>query len=242
MNRWIFILILAVGGVLAFRYVQLKHATPTAQVPATPTPAPKKQWTPDDIAKDPQGYLVWSDQQVQAQIAEHQKKLDALAARRQDVVTRQQALNDDIASVQNIHDRLQTAYDRANDEDRWPVRMAGRTFERAKAQAILAQTQSWVSDRQPLSDEYAQALKKMDDSAGVLKDDIASLGQLREKLALDLEKVRLNQGMEELDQLRKNETQLASMSQSLSKMSDDQVATLPRADQTTRVDIDSLLK
>jgi hypothetical protein len=120
--------------------------------------------------------------------------------------------------------------------------MAGRTFERAKAQAILAQTDSWVKDRQPLSNEYAQALQKMDDSAGVLKDDISSLGHLREKLALDLEKVRLNQGMEELDQLRKNETQLASMSQSLSKMSDDQVASLPRADQTTRVDIDSLLK
>ncbi len=70
-----------------------------------------------------------------------------------------------------------------------------------------------------------------------------NLASLRDKLALDLERVKLNQGMAELDTLRKTETQLASMSAALSKMSDDQAApVLSTAAKTSHVDIDSLLK
>ncbi len=106
----------------------------------------------------------------------------------------------------------------------------------------MAQIDEWLKDRDPLVDAYASSLKKMDDSAATLQDDLRSLGRLREKLALDLERVKLNQGMAELDTLRKTESQLASMSQSLSKMSEDQAPVLPTASKTSRVDIDSLLK
>lgn len=222
------------------RMVQTTTHKPGIAAPAQP--GPTKQWTPEEIAKNPQSYLVWSDQQVQSQIAERERRLNALNATRQDVVTRQQTLADKMQEVVNFRSRLQTAYNRAEDEDRWPVRMAGRTFERAKAIDILSQTQSWLDDRKPLADAYVSSLKKMDDSANAYQDDMRNLGQLREKLALDLERVKLNQGMAELDQLRKTETQLASMSAALSKMSEDQAPVLTVAGKTSRVDIDSLMK
>jgi len=205
-------------------------------------PSQKKSWTPEEIAKDPPGYLVWSDQQIQAQIAEREKRLNSLNQTRKDVVAKQSALTTKMEEVVNFRKRLQTAYQRAEDEDRWPVRMAGRTFERAKANEILAQTDEWLKDRDPLADAYEASLKKMDDSATALQDDLKNLGRLREKLALDLERVKLNQGMAELDQLRKTETQLASMSQALSQMSEEQAPVLPTAAKTSRVDIDSLMK
>jgi hypothetical protein len=165
MKRLLLILVLAVGGGLAFRAYQVQHVATVAK-PAAPAPAPaSKQWTPEEIAKDPAAYLVWSDQQVQAQIAEREKRLNTLAASRQDIVNRQQALTSKIDEVNNFRTRLTQAYQRSEDEDRWPVRMAGRTFERAKVQDLLSQTQAWLDDRAPLADAYDSSIKKIDDSA-----------------------------------------------------------------------------
>jgi len=244
MKNFLIILVLVIGGGLAYRAYQAKQMTTGVRVstPLPPTAPPKKQWTPDDIAKDPQGYLVWSGQQVQAQIAEREKRLNILSASREDIVARQKAMTDKIDEVNNFRTRLQTAYQKAEDEDRWPVRMAGRTFERAKAQDMLNQFQTWLDDRQPLATAYDSSLKKIDDSAAVMQDDLRNLAALQDKLSLDLERVKLNQGMAELDTLRKTETQLASMSAALSKMSEDQAPVLPTATKSSRVDIDSLLK
>jgi len=248
MKRFLIILILAGGVAIGYRaYQQKKHGTTAS--PATPgvqTPAaggsPDKKWTPEQIAKDPVAYMQWSDGQIQAQITERERRLNTLADTRKDLVARRQQLTDKMSEVANFRTRLQSAYQRSEDEDRWPVRMAGRTFERAKVNDIMTQTQAWLDDRKPLADAYDSSLKKMDDSAATLQDDIRNLGQLREKLALDIERVKLNQGMAELDQLRKTDAQLASMSQALSKMSEDQAPVLPTGTKSSRVDIDSILK
>ncbi len=245
MKRILIIFILAGGAALgykAFHDHQSAQANKTAPPVTTPKVSPDKKWSPEEIAKDPAGYLVWSESQIQLQIAERERRLNTLSSTRSNVVGRQQQLVDKMNEVVNFRNRLQTAYQRAEDEDRWPVRMAGKTFERAKVNEILAQTQSWLDDRQPLASAYETSLKKMDDSASALQDDLRNLAQLREKLALDLERVKLNQGMAELDQLRKTETQLASMSAALSKMSEDQAPTLPTASKSSKVDIDSILK
>jgi len=246
MKRILIIFILAGGAALGYKAFHDRQTSQARQIapPVAPkqTPSPDKKWSPEEIAKDPAGYLVWSDQQIQAQIAERERRLNTIATARKDVVGRQQQLVDKMNEVVNFRNRLQTAYQHAEDEDRWPVRMAGRTFERAKVNEILTQTQSWLDDRKPLADAYDTSLKKMDDSAATLQDDLRNLGQLREKLALDLERVKLNQGMAELDQLRKTETQLASMSAALSKMSEDQTPALPSPARTSKVDIDSILK
>jgi hypothetical protein len=82
----------------------------------------------------------------------------------------------------------------------------------------------------------------MDESAQALRNDIRSLNQLRERVVLDIERVKLNQGNAELDQLRKNESQLASMSQTLTQMSDEQTPQLSNTSKTANVDIDAILK
>ncbi len=245
MKRFLIIFILAGGAALAFKAYhdrQSVHANHPAPPVTIPNVSPDKKWTPEEIAKNPADYLVWSDSQIKSQIAERERRLNVLGSSRTEIIARQQQLVDKMNEVVNFRTRLQAAYQRAEDEDRWPVRMAGRTFERAKVNELLAQTQSWLDDRQPLASAYDASIKKMNESASTLQDDLRNLAQLREKLALDLERVKLNQGMAELDQLRKTETQLASMSAALSKMSEDQQPTIPTASKSSKVDIDSILK
>lgn len=244
MRRWLVILILTGAGMAVWLKVHPSGTSPVRgpTVAPTVTVPPRTDWKPEEIAKDPQGYLVWSDQQIQQQVAERQKRRDILSQRRQEIESRQSSLVEDAQNVQNVHNRMQRAYDQAVDEDRWPIRMAGRTFERARAQQILDQTAQWLSERKPLTDAYADAISRINRSDDNLRSDIDHLRQMRDKVALDLERVRLNQGLAELESLNKSAVQLASMAQALSKMSDEQSPKLPDAPARTRIDIDSLLK
>jgi DNA repair exonuclease SbcCD ATPase subunit len=246
MMKWLIILVLILTTAY-FGYTTWKAKQPASPTIATPTnvpPAqqPKKEWKPEDIAKDPTGYLVWSQQQIADQIKGREQRLAQLSARRKEFVDKQQAMVTRMDEVANFRKRLQTAYQRAEDEDRWPVRMAGTTYTREKALDLIQQTQAWLDDRKDLAGMYDSSLAKMDDTAAVLKNDIAQLNQLNEKIALDQERVRINQSMADIDKYRQTETQLASMSKALSQMSDEQAPVLPTAAKSSHVDIDSIVK
>lgn len=241
--KWLIILVLVLAsGFLAFSAFRAGVA-PDEQGHNPPPPVPqKKEWTPEDIAKDPQGYLVWSQQQVAEQIKGREQRLAQLSAKRADFVKKQSTLMTQITDAENFHNRLKTALQRAEDEDRWPVRMAGNTYDKAKAQELIELTRDWVEDRRPLADAYNTSLAKMDAAANVLKSDIQKLRQLNEKLALDLERVKINDSLADLDKLRQTESQLASMSQTLSQLSDEETPALPASARTNHVDINSIVK
>jgi hypothetical protein len=243
----IIILVLLIGTTTFLGVVLLLNAPGTAQNATTsdhpkPPTNPKKDWSAEEIAADPEGYLVHSSQQVQEQIAARENRLEIISSRRAELSKKRDDLMTKMDEVANFRKRLEAAYNRAADEDRWPVRMAGRTFDRDRVQAILAETQQWLDDRKPLADAYKTSFGKMDESQAALRSDIRSLNQLRERMVLDIERVKLNQGNAELDQLRKNESQLASMSQTLTQMSDEQTPQLSNTTKTANVDIDALLK
>jgi uncharacterized phage infection (PIP) family protein YhgE len=242
--KWVIILVLVLASgyfaYLAFKAKQSNVAQQREQ--QQPAPPTKKDWKHEDIAKDPQGYLVWSQQQVAEQIKGREQRLAQLSDRRSQFVGKQSALFTKMKEVENFHNRLKAALQRAEDEDRWPVRMAGTVYERAKAQELIQLTRTWVDERQGLADAYNASLKKMDDSANVLRSDITQLAQLNDKLALDLERLKIDQSMADLNKLRQAENQLASMSKTLSQISDEEAPVLPASAKTNHVDINAIVK
>ncbi|GIW77801.1 MAG: hypothetical protein KatS3mg104_2864 [Phycisphaerae bacterium] len=107
------------------------------------------EWSPERIASDPEGYLVYSSQQVQQQIKAREKRLEQLSQRRAELSRKRDELLGKMSEVANFRRRLDSAYQRALDEDRWPVRLAGRTFDRERVKVILSETQPWLNDREP---------------------------------------------------------------------------------------------
>jgi hypothetical protein len=240
MNRWLAICVAVWMGIGALAGCERPSGQP--QVQAATADDARKQWTAEEIAADPQGYLQWSDRQVQQQIAQRQEKSRSLVERRRSFEERRALLEENITSVRNIHRRLGEAMQRAEDEDRWPARMADRTFTREKATAILAQTKQYVEERQPLLQTYDQLLQKMDETAATLQQDVANLQRLRERLAIDLERVRLNQTLGDVDALRKTQQELAEMGRTVADMSEDPLSLAPPREPPGRVDIEAMLR
>mgnify|MGYP000128081422 CR=1 FL=1 len=211
--------------------------------PAPPQPpAHKTHWTAEDIAKDPQGYLLWSDRQVQAQIAERQQKLTGLAQRRKEFAEKRDVVRDQVEEYELIHKRLTAALERAEDEDRWPAQMAGRKFTREQALTIIRRCGELANELRPRLERYDGLLARMDQMEQTYRNDIRSLEHLREQLAIDLEQLRLTQASADVEQLRKAERQLESMSKALAAMGEDPLSLAAPPEPTRKLDIDEMLK
>jgi chromosome segregation ATPase len=211
--------------------------------PAPPPPPPEPAaWTPERIAADPAGYLRHADEQIRAQMALRTQRLDDLAARRTDLDSRGRQLTDSVKDARNLHDRMATAIRRADDENRWPLKLAGRSFTREKAEAVLASTQRYVDDRGPLAAAYEDGMKRLADTENALRGDLARLERLREKMALDGERIRLNQGMAEIADLRKTEAELAAFSKALADTTEDPLADAMNRQNSQIRNLDDFLK
>ena len=208
--------LLAVAGVIAAGCGRMSppHAKPKPVVNKTPA-AVAQAWTPERISQDPGGYLTYADAETVRQIAERNARIGKIESSRQVIGDRAEKLMQDIRDAANIQKRLQSAIERADEDDAWPIKFAGRKFERAEAVSAADAAQRFVQSRTSLANAYAQALAKIDATGQALHSDISELGQLRDKLALDMERVRLNQGIAEVAELRKSVDALSGFATSL---------------------------
>ena len=215
--------------------------SPALGAPATPAPAPPKtSWTSDEMAADPEGYLQWADQNLAAQIETRRQRIATVTQRVGELDARRTGFGTNLDDVRNIEKRLGDALRKAEEEDRLPVRMGGRTFEREKAKAILVELHRLLEERSPLQQTYDDGLARLRQVEAGLAADIQRLTALRDKLAIDLEQVRVSHGVAELEQLRTTEAEISHYAKILGSMAEEATGTLPAA--PPPVDLEKLLE
>ena len=187
---------------------------------ATPPLDTAQGWTPERISKDPAGYLKFADAEIVRQRNEREARIEKIEASSKMIAERSEKLRQDIRDASNIQKRLQAAITRADEDETWPITFAGRKLERAKAKAIADASQRFVTSRASLASDYEQALLKIDSMEQSMRSDLFELSRLREKLALDMERVRLNQGISEVAELRKSVDALSGFATSLADTTD----------------------
>lgn len=212
----------------------------------SPGPAQKaaqRTWTADEMSKDPEGYLAWADTQLAEQKTKREQFLGTLAQRQAKVRERQQKAGADLGELENFLQRLTTAVRRADDEDRWPAKVGGRSYERSQALELMETLPKQIELRRPLSEEYDKAIAVMDAKAASLRAEVQQLDRLRQKLALDLERVRLSQGSAELKTLGATAEDIARYAKVLADvMADAPAETAPAAREGSLMPLDRLIR
>lgn len=216
--RWA-CLALATAGLLAGCPSGKKPAAP-AKKPANTVPL-DKVWTTDEIAQNPEGYMTWAGAKMESQVNDRKSRLKAVEDRLDAIQKRQEALKTRLGEARNVQMRMEQAVQRAEDEDRWPASMGGRTFTRDEAQAVTRQAQQYIDDNRSMGEAYDKAVARAQAAVESLRKDVATLSQYRERLELDLGNIRLSEGMTQIDQLRKKEQEISSFAKSLGTMADE---------------------
>jgi hypothetical protein len=206
-------------------------------------PSPKsgeKEWSEDEMATDPEGYLKWADAQLASQIRQREERLAGLSAKRRTIDERRNKFVSDYEAIENLDKRLGTATRRADDEDRWPVTVAGKQFSREQADALLSETRQFLAERRSLASAYDEAVAKIEAADRTLRDDVSRLTALRDKVSIDLESVKINRGNPEIDKLRKTEAEIEHYSKVLTSFADVNVQALPKP--KISADLQSMIK
>jgi hypothetical protein len=215
-------------------------AKPSAGKPAS---APKTEWSPGEMAADPEGYLVWARERLDEQKKVREDRLRKLADRRKEIEGRRAKFAENVEGCERIVKLMGAAVRRADDEDRWPASMGGRTFERDKADLIMKECRKRVEERAPFLQVYDEALAKLDQGVAKFKQELGELAKVREKVELDLERIRLSQGIAELAQLKRTESEIAHFSGLLAAVVEDTTPGAPVGNaEPPPVDLDALLK
>jgi predicted RNA-binding Zn-ribbon protein involved in translation (DUF1610 family) len=126
---------------------------------------------------------------VAAMLADAQATRLTLAAdldrRADDVRAARDALAAQSAELTNLSDRVTQAVARASDEDRWPAKVAGRSLQRADADALLAKIDSVVRAERPAIAHDTAALDGITAASAAVHSDLADIDRLRQELTTE---------------------------------------------------------
>ncbi len=207
-----------------------------------PVAAPKeKKWTAEEIAADPESYMLWAGARVDEQVKDRNDRMETIKGRLAQIKERQKSLSKDLQNAENIARRMQQAITKADDEERWPAVVMGKSFDKPKAEAVIAAANKFAEDRRPLTQSYVEAVARMEAGLESLRQDVKHLNDLREKMNLDLESVRLSKNVQEVGKLRETEEKIAGYSKAVGAMADDSLPAIPAADKP-KLNIEELLK
>jgi hypothetical protein len=210
--------------------------------PSKPRPAGEKEWSNEDMAKDPEGYLKWADDQLASQIRQREQRLSAVASTRKEIIDRRNKFGGDYDAIVNLEYRIGTATRRADEEDRPSVTIAGKSFTKEQAASILAEARQFLVDRKNLATAYDGAMAKLDGAEKNLREDIVRLNVLREKVAADLIGYKADRSNPDTEKLRRTEKEIEHYSKVLTNLTDVSVQNLPTPKQGFSADLQSMLR
>lgn len=202
----------AIGIMVALKY-SARHSETRV---ATPSAAPQSAQA---IELDSE--IVDRVSRLSGQIDQYKKRSASAQSSRNEIAK-------GLADVENFDNRLKAAIQRGDDENRWPVKVAGKSFLRPDALQAVSKLDQYIAAAHQAVAAYNRAIVQIDSAAGIIDQCRRQLQQNRGRLqhaGSTQELTVINLELEKIDA----ETESAQRD----------IATPPAF---TPVDIDSLLK
>lgn len=174
---------------------------PQKMVPKPPAggllPEKEEAWSPERIAKDPDGYCVYARELLAAQLKSTKDREEEAVEKFVELVAKKEEFDSNLEDVSNLLKRARRAYEKALDESQWPAKFSGRSFAESDLKKLIVSTARYVEARTRLKDQYSDSLKKLDDRVAKLRQSVDQLKDQEERL--DLEHERLKLAKEDID-------------------------------------------
>jgi len=238
------------GFILGIGCIPNAQPSPKPQVqkpiPVAPQAEPANPWPAERISADPQGFCSWADQQLQEQLNLLRGNRTKLSEKLEQLNTKKRSFIENLQEIRNLSTRAITALRKAEDEDRWPVKFAGKSFSREKLEALVAVTTKYVEQRKPLEDDYLRAAQRLGLEIRKVDEQIAEVTRQTEIVALDFERIKLSNELDGLPQLDSSKLNITAITRSLARPDAAESLALEIEDLTTgsapAMTLDSFLK
>lgn len=118
---------------------------------------------------------------IDRQIETRKARAAALRERSTSLTNLRDVVAGNIADAENFRMRMERAIRQAKDEDRWPVKVAGRNFDQRAATEALARAAGYIDKQKGSPPDVAPLIEQLQKAAKGVDDEIAELSRLRER-------------------------------------------------------------
>jgi chromosome segregation ATPase len=174
-------------------------------------------WTPENIKKDPAGYLTWAIAQTDGT----KQKLDAaqlaLTTQRNTIANKLEKASTDKSDYERLLKEMKAAYEKADNENSWPATVRRHEFDKNELKRKIVECDHNLQKATTLAGSCSDAKSKVAARLDEINDQLSKVDTLRTDLETKLETAKVQQTFEGIDNVSTNFDQIVSTSKALSE-------------------------
>ncbi|MCI5222683.1 MAG: hypothetical protein D3924_08450 [Candidatus Electrothrix sp. AR4] len=167
------------------------------------------KWTPENIQKDPAGYLVWASEKAQSAINSIEARRIALSQQK----SKNESLIIDKSQEKTAAHRLflkfRDAYKAAEADGSWPADIDGSLYNRVQLKNQIVQMKNRLDSTTQQSEQLARLHEKLLSQMNLLDQKLSETSSTKTDLEHKLEVVKANKTISDQQNLQ---TDIASLS------------------------------
>ena len=176
------------------------------------------EWTPENIRKDPSGYLTWAIAEVGKTEGKLKDAQLALETQRNDNQKKLDKTSDKKSACAALIKELADKFDVAQTKNEWPVTARGVTFDKPRdLKDKVVEVNRDLESANSLIESYTKALGSIDRQLGDINKKLTDVENLKTTLDTKLEEAKVQQTVEGIDGIHTDFDHIVSTSDALSK-------------------------
>jgi hypothetical protein len=182
------------------------------------------EWTPENIQKDPVGYLTWALDEVGKTEKTLEASVISLKTKRNAAARALEKHDTEQSQYEKLLGEFKDAYKSASSASEWPVSVRDISFEEDALKRKVVECNGQLANTTKLKDTYAKTKAIIDRKLSELEAKQTELVQLKSKLSTDLELAKVNKSVEGIDSLDAEVNAIVDTSEALASSAEEGVS------------------
>jgi hypothetical protein len=203
------------------------------------------KWTPENIQKDPVGYLQWALDECNSSKDMLEAREIGLRSQLKKFEMAHQEKSAQLANDTKLVEEAKDAYTKASGGGGWPVEFRGRNIDEATMKRLIVEGARRRDQFAKQVDTYAMARGKVEKKLAQVQKMLDDVRLLRTKLESDIEIAKVNKTVDGIEGITDQLTDIISTSHALAAQESDMnlldELSTPTADQALEDDFTAIM-
>ena len=156
------------------------------------------QWTPENIKKDPVGYLGWALDEV-GKTQERLQAIELSLRTKKNATARALEKNTaDKSDYEKLLTELIGAYKTAAEQKKWPAKIRNTEFDEMGLKRKIVECNSKIKNTDTLVEAYSKTDKLIGDKLGEIENKLADVEKLKNDLSTKIDLAKANESAEDI--------------------------------------------
>jgi len=196
------------------------------------------QWTPENIKKDPVGYLTWALDEVGKTEGKLQASELSLKMKKNGTARALEKHTADKSQYEKLLTEFKDAYTTASEKKKWPIRVRNTGFDEMGLKRKIVECSDKIKLTESLVDTYTKTDKVIGDKLGEIEGKLTEVDKLKNKLSTNMEIAKVNQSVDDIGTIGDQLNAIVDTSSALAKTAEEgaSVADMIKPSGDARVD------